>query len=116
MQDYLAETSETRVTNFFVVADIRPLSTPIRFFLGGWGDLLRKLTGDAWVMAAFSKLGFIGKLFDSNRPGVQYHIAVVNLSRSAGRIHLISRLPKLAEFLFIYHAEVGVGCEKLDDS
>ena len=40
-----------------------------------------KLTGDAWVMAAFSKLGFIGKLFDSNR------------------------LPKLAEFLFIYHAE-----------
>ena len=78
MHDYLAETSETRVTNFFVVADIRPLSTPIRFWVDG--DLLRKLTGDAWVMAAFSKLGFIGKLFDSNRPGVQYHIAVVNLS------------------------------------
>ena len=78
VQDYLAETSETRVTNFFVVADIRPLSTPIRFWVDG--DLLRKLTGDAWVMAAFSKLGFIGKLFDSNRPGVQYHIAVVNLS------------------------------------
>lgn len=38
-------------------------------------------TGDAWVMAAFSKLGFIGKLFDA------------------------ARLPKLAEFLLIYHAE-----------
>ena len=32
------------------------------------GDL-RKLTGDAWVMAAFSKLGFIGKLFHSSRRG-----------------------------------------------
>eukprot|EP00913_Durusdinium_trenchii_P005731 g5346.t1 len=40
-----------------------------------------KLTGDAWVMAAFSKLGFIGKLFHS------------------------SRLPKLAEFLLIFHGE-----------
>ncbi|CAL1143591.1 unnamed protein product [Cladocopium goreaui] len=42
-----------------------------------------KVTGDAWVMAAFSKLGFIGKLFDA------------------------ARLPKLAEFLLIYHAEAS---------
>eukprot|EP00435_Cladocopium_sp_Y103_P003117 s4949_g1.t1 len=40
-----------------------------------------KVTGDAWVMVAFSKLGFIGKLFEA------------------------ARLPKLAEFLLIYHAE-----------
>ena len=32
---------------------------------------IRKVTGDAWVMAAFSKLGFIGKLFDAARSGAE---------------------------------------------
>ncbi|CAJ1352996.1 unnamed protein product, partial [Effrenium voratum] len=39
------------------------------------------ISGEQWVMVAFSKLGFIGKLFAS------------------------TRLPKLAEFLLIFHGE-----------